>query len=70
MKPARFEKLRISIAHFLGALDLVDRVGQGGVLDEGVVGRVEDQHGVVFPRPGDPGFEVLARGDGPGRVVR
>jgi len=45
-------------------------VRKRGVLDVGVVGRVEDDHGVARPGPRDPGLEVRARGDGARGVVR
>ncbi len=46
-----------------GAVDLVDGPGQGVVPDERLVGRVEQQEGLVLPGVVDPGFE-LGPGDG------
>ena len=52
-----------------GAFDFVDGAGDGGVLDEGLVGGVVEQDGFVFEGVGDPGFELGAGGGGAGGVV-
>ena len=51
------------------ARDLVDRARERRVLDERVVGGVEDQHRITGARPRHPRLEVCARHHRAGRVV-
>ena len=53
-----------------GPLDLVDAVGDGGVADVGLIGRVVEEDGLMLLRVGDPGGELRPGGDGAGGVVR
>ena len=55
---------------FLRAFDLVDGMGDGGILDECLVSGVEDDDGLLFLRPGYPSSQLLAGIHGTRGVVR
>ena len=66
---AVFRKAAELDGHVLGTFDFEDRARDLRVLDEGLVGGVEENDRIVLLRILHPGFELGAGGDGTGRVV-
>ena len=56
--------------HLFGALYLVDAMRQFWVLDEGLVGAIEDDDTLVLARVVHPHFQLLTRQHGAGGVIR
>ena len=52
-----------------GSLELKDRMGQCRILDEGLIGRIEQDQGAMAAGVIDPGLELLLGGNGPGGIV-
>ena len=53
----------------MSTLNFKNRAGNTGVLNEGLVGGIVEDDGIVGFGVGNPGFELLAGSGGAGRVV-